>query len=128
MENFEEILKTELGIFRKEFQEFRTDMKGEMTDFKEEMNNFRTDVKDEINDLKDEVRNRFFVFEQEYGTKIDAMYDIIALNKETTDQKIEEIEKELKITDNRSIMNSSQIDSLKKVLTPKQSKKLNSII
>ena len=53
------------------------------------------------------------MFEQEYGTKIDAMYDIIVLNKEKTDLEIEELKKRVNTNEMRIIKNSLEIDSLK---------------
>jgi gas vesicle protein len=60
--------------------DFKNEMKDEMSDFKngmkDEMSDFKNEIKVEIGSLKSEMRNRFFVFEHEYGRKIDAMYDI----------------------------------------------------
>ena len=138
MENFEKVLKKELAIFEKHFVEFKDDMKNEMTSFKsqmkdemssfkteikDEMNTFKTEVKDEMNtfktEVKDEIRERFFVFEHEYGRKIDGLYDVVVLNKQITDNKIEELEQKVDTNDMRIIKNSLDITSL-------NSKKVNS--
>lgn len=138
MENFEQILKRELGIFEKHFNNFKDEMKEEMSSFKtemrEEMSSFKTEIKDEMSsfktemkdemsnfktEIKDEIRERFFCFEQEYGRKIDGIYDVVVLNKQITDEKINDLDKRVKTNEMRIIKNSLEIDSLK-------SKKLNS--
>ena len=142
-------MKKELGIFEKHFTEFKDDMKNEMANFKleikdemssfkteikDEMTNFKTEVKNEISDfkteikdemsnfkteVKDEIRERFFVFEHDYGRKIDGLYDVIVLNKQITDNKIDELEQKVGANDMRIIKNSLDITSL-------NSKKVNS--
>lgn len=120
MENLEKVLKTELGNFEKHFVEFKEDMKNEMTSFKSEMKNemasFKSEMKEEMSnfkvEVKDEIRERFFVFEHEYGRKIDGLYDVLVLNKQITDNKIEELEQKVDTNDMRIIKNSLDITSL----------------
>ena len=138
--DFRENMQKEMSDFKEEMTEFRTDMQKEMSDFKEEMkdemsnfkngmtgemsnfkngmtnqmSDFKLEIKNEIGSLKSEMRNRFFVFEHEYGRKIDAMYDIIVLNKELTDLEIQELKKKEDINEMRIIKNSLEIDSIKK--------------
>lgn len=127
MENFEKVLKKELGIFEKHFTEFKDDMKNEMSNFKleikDEMSSFKTEIKDEMSnfktEVKDEIRERFFVFEHDYGRKIDGLYDVVVLNKQITDNKIDELEQKVGANDMRIIKNSLDITSL-------NSKKVNS--
>lgn len=120
MENFEKVLKKELGNFEKHFVEFKEDMKNEMTSFKSEMKNemasFKSEIKEEMSnfkvEVKDEIRERFFVFEHEYGRKIDGLYDVVVLNKQITDNKIDELEQKVDTNDMRIIKNSLDIKSL----------------
>lgn len=138
MENFEQILKRELGIFEKHFNNFKDEIKQEFSSFKteikDEMSNFKTEISGEMSgfkeeirkemtnfktEVKDEIRERFFCFEQEYGRKIDGIYDVVVLNKQITDEKINDLEKRVKTNEMRIIKNSLEIDSLK-------SKKINS--
>ena len=131
MENFEKILKRELGIFEKHFVEFKEDMKDEMTSFKSEikgeMSSFKSDIKNEMSgfksemreemsdfksEVKDEIRERFFVFEQDYGRKIDGLYDVLVLNKQITDSRINELEQKVDTNDMRIMKNSLDITSL----------------
>ena len=125
MENFEQILKKELGIFEKHFVDFKEEMKNEMSDFKTEMKNEMSDFKTEV---KDEIRDRFFCFEQDYGKKIDAIYDKVILDKEMTDIQLKEIKEHIKQSDLRIFDNSVQINSIKgkNVNSNLGSKKLNS--
>ena len=115
MSGFKTEMKNEMSGFKTEMKDeisgFKTEMKDEMSGFKAEMKNEISVFKTEVND---EIRDRFFVFEQDYGTKIDAMYDIIVLNKEITDEKIEELRKQNEINEFRTIKNAIEIDSLKK--------------
>ena len=149
MDNFEKVLKKELGNFEKHFIEFKDDMKNEMSNFKteikDEMSNFKTEIKDEMSnfkseikdemsnfkseikdemsnfktEVKDEIRERFFVFEHDYGQKIDGLYDVVVLNKQIADNKIEELEQKVGANDMRIIKNSLDITAL-------NSKKVNS--
>ena len=105
MDNFEKVLKKELGNFEKHFIEFKDDMKNEMSNFKTE--------------VKDEIRKRFFVFEHDYGRKIDGLYDVVVLNKQIADNKIDELEQKVEANDMRIIKNSLDITAL-------NSKKVNS--
>ncbi len=120
MDNFEKVLKKELGNFEKHFIEFKDDMKNEMSNFKteikDEMSNFKSEIKDEISnfktEVKDEIRERFFVFEHDYGRKIDGLYDVVVLNKQIADNKIDELEQKVKANDMRIIKNSLDITAL----------------
>lgn len=131
LEKFDEF-KLEMSDFRKEMKadmiDFKTEMKTEMSDFKTEMrtemSDFKTGMITEMSNFKNEVsseiRDRFFVLEEEYGTKINAIYDVVVLNKEISDKKFEDLEKRISTNEMRIIQNALEIDSLKK------SKKLKS--
>ena len=143
-ENFEKVLKKELGTLEKhlvDFQEnmsnqlseFKSEMKNEMTDFKSEMrngmsdfkseiknemSNFKSEIKDEMNNLKtevtDEIRERFFCFEQDYGTEIDAIYDKVILDKQVTDEVLHNIQDDIDKKEMRILDNSVKIDLIQK--------------
>lgn len=108
--NFKSEIRNELGNFEKHFVEFKEDMKNEMSSFKSEMKEEMSDFKTEI---KDEIRDKFFVFEQDYGKEIDAIYDKVVLNEELTEIELKEIKKDIKQNEMRSLDNSIQIGSIK---------------
>lgn len=80
----EEFVKSIENIIIRENQKLKTELKQELkTELKEELS---TELKKE---LGQEIQNRFLVFEFEYGRKIDAIYDLVMLQKEKLEDEIE---------------------------------------
>ena len=69
----------------------------------------------QMKELTGEIRESFFCFEQEYGKEIDAVYDIVVLNKQTADIKISELDKKIDRNDSRIMRDYMEIENLKKL-------------
>lgn len=117
VQEIQKIIKYELNNFKVELKnelksELKTELKNELRaelrkDFNEELNqqigNLRDEfndkfdaLKDDFNELKDDVRvlrDCLFVVEHEHGQKIDAIYDLVCLDKEVNAPKFEKINK-----------------------------------
>lgn len=105
MENFVEDLKSFIveenkklkDDLRQEFKqginELRQEFKQDIDNLRQETNqaidNLRQETNQAINELRQEMVNRFFIFETEFGRKIDIMYDYMMLQREIYQQKFE---------------------------------------
>ena len=55
------------------------------------MNQLKTEFDKKLQELRDEILDRQFVFEEEYGTKIDAILDAVTLELDKNLEKSEKI-------------------------------------
>ena len=65
MENFEKVLKRELGTFEKHFEDFRKDITGFKLDMKKEIDDFKTDMKNEMDEFKTDMKNEMAEFKSD---------------------------------------------------------------
>jgi len=63
------------------------------TNTKNELENFKTSLEQKMEDTKKEILDRQFLFEQEYGSKIDIILDAVKLEMEKNIEKSEDIKK-----------------------------------
>lgn len=100
VKEIQKIIKLEAGdkidALRTEFKadnqslknELRNEFNSRFDDLKDEFNNKFDDLNEQIQVLRDCV----FVIEQEHGRKIDAIFDLVYLDKELNDPKFKQIE------------------------------------
>lgn len=118
MENIIEQLRQ---VIVEENEKLRFEIKQDMEDLRQEsrqnIDNLRQEVNQKIDDLRQEMINRFFVFENEFGRKIDIMYDYMMLQREIYQQKYElirDLDKRLDISEIRNLDYEKRISILEK--------------
>ena len=112
MENFEEVLKRELKPLKEEVGILNNKV-GSLENKIENLETKTDGLKKDISEFKDEMRKKLFVFENDYGKKLDVIYDKVILNEELTKEKLTEIKKNVKKNEMRAFDNSVQISSIK---------------
>lgn len=98
-------------------QEFKQDMNTLKQELKQDTNNLREELKQDINELRQEMINRFFIFETEFGRKIDIMYDYMMLQREIYQQKFEtlrDLDKRMDIGEIRNLDYEKRISILER--------------
>ena len=86
--------------FREEMNQkindLREEINGKMSDLRKEingkMNDFRKEINGTMNDFKKEMLDRQFLFEDEYGRKIDAIFEYVQFQQKTNLQRFERID------------------------------------
>ena len=71
-----------------------------------EMDNLRKDVKQDISDFEKRILDRQFLFEEEYGKKIDAIFEFVQFHQKTNLQrfdKINDLEKRVSALERKSV-------------------------
>ncbi len=82
----------ELKAFLIGFEQRTNEKFDSMTsNFKIELNQLKTEFDKKLQELRDEILDRQFVFEEEYGTKIDAILDAVTLELDKNLEKSEKI-------------------------------------
>lgn len=98
-------------------QEFKSDIDNLKQEFKSDIDALRQEFKQDIDDLRQEMNNRFFVFETEFGRKIDIMYDYMMLQREIYQQKFEnlrDLDKRMDIGEIRNLDYEKRISILER--------------
>ena len=98
-------------------QELKQDTNNLRQEMKQDTNNLREELKQDINELRQEMINRFFIFETEFGTKIDIMYDYMMLQREIYQQKFEtlrDLDKRMDIGEIRNLDYEKRISILER--------------
>ncbi len=73
---------------------------------KQDMNNLRDKVKQDMNHLEEKIQNRQLLFEDEYGRKIDAIFDYVQFHQKTNLQrfeKIDELEERVSVLEKKQV-------------------------
>ncbi len=98
-------------------QEFKSNIDNLRQEFKSDIDALRQEFKQDIDDLRQEMNNRFFVFETEFGRKIDIMYDYMMLQREIYQQKFEnlrDLDKRMDIGEIRNLDYEKRISILER--------------
>lgn len=116
-ENFEKVNESFKKV-DKNFEQVDASFKNIDQRFKkveQKLNEVNQKCDDSKTELLGEIRESFFCFEQDYGKEIDAVYDIVVLNKQTTDIKISKLDEKIERNDSRIMRDYMEIESLKKI-------------
>lgn len=114
--------------FRQENEKIRQDFKQDndklREEFKQENKTLREELHEEMNDFRKEMLDKMFLFEQDYGAKIDAIFDVAIMQKDII-QTVYKNQEELKIrVDNLDIKLLALDQRVFKLEHPKNLKQL----
>lgn len=98
-QEFKETISQENDKLRQEFKEtigeetgkLRQEMNQKFDDVQQQMNGLCQEVNKNMNDLAKEILDRQFVFENDYGTKINAIYEYVQFHQEKNLQRFDRI-------------------------------------
>ena len=85
VKEIEQIIKREVG----------DKIDGLINEFKADIHSLKDEFSSKFDDLNDQIqilRDSLFVIEHEHGRKIDAIYDLVYLDKELNEPKFQKIE------------------------------------
>ncbi len=114
MNTLKQELKQDTNNLREELKQDTNNLREEL---KQDTNNLREELKQDINELRQEMINRFFIFETEFGRKIDIMYDYMMLQREIYQQKFEtlrDLDKRMDIGEIRNLDYEKRISILER--------------
>lgn len=77
-------------------EEFRQENDKIRQEFKQDNDKLREELHEEMNDFRKEMLDKMFLFEQDYGAKIDAIFDVAIMQKDII-QTVYKNQEELKI-------------------------------
>ena len=86
MSDMKSELQEEISGIKQEMSDMKSELQGEISGIKQEMSNMKKELKQEILDTR-------FILEQEYGEKINSMYDVLVMAKDKEYDNHKEIEK-----------------------------------
>ena len=91
----EEIIEKLKAVIIQENSQLRQEMKQDMDDLRQEMrqdmDNLRQEMKQDMKDLRKEILDKQFVFENDYGKKIDAIFDYVQFHQKNNLKRFDSI-------------------------------------
>ena len=114
IDNLQEEVKENMSSFREEIKESMSSFREEV---EENMNSFRKEIKENMSSFREEINQKMkhfskdmldtqFVFEDEYGKKIDAIFEYVQFHQKTNLQrfnKINDLEKRVSALERKSV-------------------------
>ena len=119
----EQLVKELTKVIRQENQKLKQELKEELKqELKQELRqdlrqDFKQDIKESIDSLKQEMNSRFWLLEENLGTKIDIMYDYVMIQKEIFGEKFENLrnlDKRMEICEIRNLDHEKRISILER--------------
>lgn len=114
LDRFKEEVKQENEKLRQEMNQKIDDLEQKMD---QKMNDLEQKMNHKMEDLAKEILDRQFVFEDEYGKKIDAIFEFVDFHQKNNLKRfdrISDVEKRLEIEEEKSLNHEKRISILER--------------